>query len=80
MPGVPLSTRNAVNFERLSAAASVTAITIMKSARRAPLIHSLVPLSTHLPFLRSARVLMAAASEPAPGSDKARQLFFSPRE
>ncbi|MNR47436.1 hypothetical protein D3C85_1665360 [compost metagenome] len=75
---MPLSTRKAVIPPRDLRAGSVTATTIMKSARRALLIHILAPFSTHFPFLRSARILMLPASEPAPSSDSAMQLFFSP--
>lgn len=69
---------NAVIPPRDPLAGSVTAITMMKSALRAPLMKIFWPLITHLPFLYSARVFMPAGSEPAPGSVIAIELFFSP--
>ena len=59
---------------------SVTAMTMMKSALRAPLMKIFWPLITHLPFLYSARVCMLAGSEPAAGlGDRDRALLLSAR-
>ena len=48
---------------------SVTAIRIVKSASCARLIQILRPLITHLSPSRTARVIIAAGSAPAPGSE-----------
>ena len=48
---------------------SVTAIRMVKSASCARLIHILRPLMIHSSPSRTARVIMAAGSAPAPGSE-----------
>jgi hypothetical protein len=69
-PGSALCTTNAdIPFDRLSG--SVTAITVYQLDTPALVIQHLVPLSTHSSPSATARVRMAAASEPASRSDSA---------
>ena len=77
-PGRSLSTRNSDTC-RGRAAGSVTAETTKKSEKRPSLMKCLLPLSRQPSPSRSARVLMPAASEPAPGSVIAIEQVRSPR-
>ncbi len=63
---------------RAPAALSVTAIRIEKSASAARLTQILRPLITHSSPSRTARVVMAAGSVPAPGSEIAIAEVVSP--
>ncbi|MCY1333282.1 hypothetical protein D9M69_190040 [compost metagenome] len=64
---------------RAPLALSVTAITMVQSARAARLIQILRPFSTQWPPSRSARVVIMAGSPPAPGSEMAMADTVSPR-
>ncbi len=81
MPGVSLSTRNAV-MRLLSPfgvfSTPVTANRMMKSARIAMVMNCFVPLMTKSSPSRTARVVMARASEPVPGSVSAKHSQRSP--
>ena len=77
-PGVPRSTRNAVMPPRARLAGSVTAITSTTSARCAPLMYCLRPFRIQPPSPRTARVRIAAESEPASGSVSANDAFVLP--
>ncbi|MNR82347.1 hypothetical protein D3C72_131050 [compost metagenome] len=73
------STRNAVTPPLAPSAGSVTAKTVKRSAVPPLVIQILLPLRIQSPLAsRSARVLMAAASEPAPGSVRAKAASISP--
>ena len=64
---------------RAPAAGSVTAETTKKSENAPSLMKCFWPVSSQPPPSRSARVLMPAASEPAPGSVMAIEQVRSPR-
>jgi hypothetical protein len=57
---------------------SVTANTMAKSAMSPPVMNVFSPLITHSSPSRTAEVRMLRASEPAPGSVIAKQLYRSP--
>ena len=57
---------------------SVTAKTMQKSAMSPPVMNVFSPLITHSSPSRTAVVRMLRASEPAPGSVIAKQLWRSP--
>jgi len=63
----------------LPAAGSVTAKTSAMSALRPEVMNCLAPFRTNLLPTRSARVVIAAASEPAPGSVRQKAPKSSPR-
>ena len=63
---------------RARLAGSVTAITSTTSARWAPLMYCLRPFSIQPPSPRTARVRIAAESEPASGSVSANDAFMLP--
>jgi hypothetical protein len=56
----------------------VTAVTTKKSENKPSEMKCLVPLRRHFSPSRRARVLMAAASDPAPGSVMAMEQVRSP--
>ena len=66
-PGMPFS-RMKAEMPLLPCAGSVTAITTATCATPALVMKALVPLRTQLSPSRVARVFIAAASEPEPGS------------
>ena len=57
---------------------SATAIVMMKSEHFAFEMKVLLPFSRHPPLMRTARIAIAPASDPAPASVSARQDFLSP--
>ena len=77
-PGAPFSTSSAVMPPRARFCASVTVITISTSATWPPLMKCLRPLIFQPPSTLSARVVIAAESEPAPGSVRAKAARISP--
>ena len=78
-PGVPRSTTKAEMPPRAPRAGSVTAITTVKSASSTLLTQILRPSSTQSSPSRRARVIIAAGSAPAPGSEMAMAEIVSPR-
>ncbi len=73
------STKNAVIPPRARFSGSVTANTRAKSAESPPVMKCLRPETIHEPLVLMAFVLIRVASEPAPGSVRAKQVIFSPR-
>ena len=58
---------------------SVTAMTMVKSASAARLVHILRPFNTQPLPSRTARVVMEVGSAPAPGSEMPMAEIVSPR-
>ena len=76
-PGVEVGTMKAL-MPRRPASGSVTAKTIATCALAPEVMNCLVPLTTQRLPWRRARVLIAAASEPACGSVRQKQASISP--
>jgi hypothetical protein len=72
------STRKQVTPPSAPRSRSVTAKTMQKSASLPPVMNVFSPLITHASRSRWAEVRIAFASDPAPGSVMAKQLFRFP--
>jgi hypothetical protein len=76
-PGVDVGTRNAL-MPRLPASLEVTAKTTATSAVFPDVMNCFTPFSMYWLPLRSARVVIAAASDPTPGSVSAKAPSIFP--